>query len=51
MDLDVIAINFKFMLVGLALTFQLALITMAVGLRVGIILVPSTPGRRFKIHF
>jgi glutamate/aspartate transport system permease protein len=38
MDLDVIAINFKFMLGGLALTFQLALITMAGGLLVGIIL-------------
>ena len=38
MDLSVISINFKFMIGGLALTFELALMTMVGGLLVGIIL-------------
>ncbi len=38
MDLSVISINFKFMIGGLALTFELALMTMVGGLLIGVIL-------------
>ena len=38
MDLSVISINFKFMIGGLVLTFELALMTMGGGLLIGIIL-------------
>jgi glutamate/aspartate transport system permease protein len=58
-DLDVITKNFQFMLGGLALTFQLALMTMAGGLLLGIVLAMARLSSRswiygpatFYVHF
>ncbi len=51
MDLSVISINFKFMIGGLVLTFELALITMAGGLIVGIILAMARLSPRHCLYY
>jgi glutamate/aspartate transport system permease protein len=51
MDMSVISINFKFMIGGLALTFKLALMTMAGGLLIGIILAMARLSLRSWLYY
>lgn len=51
MDLNVIAKNFDFMLGGLTLTFQLAVMTIAGGLFIGIILAMARLSSRSWLYY